>query len=110
MDRLPTRRYDVLRKPADGVPYVKPVDQPHSQLLTAPNCYPLPAVLVTYADDVRAVVTAWELNDQEVADVLATGRIWLEVRGITQPPVVLSTRCPYADDPLENNSASGASE
>jgi hypothetical protein len=79
---------------------MKPVDQPHSQLLTAPGCNPLPAVLVTYADDVQAVVTAWELSQEEVADVVKSGRIWLEVRGITQPPVVLSTRCPYADDPV----------
>jgi hypothetical protein len=50
---------------------------------------------------VQAVVTAWELTAEEVADVQQTGRIWLEVRGITQPPVVLSTRCPYADDPVE---------
>jgi hypothetical protein len=83
---------------------VKPVDQPHSQLLTAPGCFPLPAVLVTYADDVQAVVTAWELSPEEVADVVKTGRLWLEVRGITQPPVNLFTRCPYGDDPLERTS------
>jgi hypothetical protein len=81
---------------------VKPVDQPHSQLLTAPGCHPLPAVLVSYSDDVRAVVTAWELTEAEVADVVASGRVWLEIRGITQPPVVLSTRCPYGDDPLDS--------
>jgi hypothetical protein len=78
---------------------MKPVDQPHSQLLVAPGCFPLPAVLVTYADGVQAVVTAWELTDEEVADVVKTGRLWLEVRGVTQPPVVLATRCPYGDDP-----------
>jgi hypothetical protein len=80
---------------------VKPVDLPHAQLLTAPGCHPLPAVHVTYADGVDAVVTAWELTAEEVEDVQRTGRVWLEIRGITQPPVVLSTRCPYADDPLE---------
>lgn len=81
---------------------MRPADQPHSQLLSAPGCNPLPAVLVTYADGVQAVVTAWELSADEVVDVVRTGRIWLEVRGITQPPVVLSTRCPYGDDPLES--------
>lgn len=80
---------------------MKPVDLPHAQLLVAPGCFPLPAVHVTYADDVQAVVTAWELTPEEVQDVVQSGRIWLEVRGVTQPPVVLSTRCPYADDPLE---------
>lgn len=80
---------------------MKPVDQPHAQLLTAPGCYPLPAVHVTYADNVEAVVTAWELTAQEMADVAKSGRIWLEVRGRTQPPVNLLTRCPYGDDPLE---------
>lgn len=80
---------------------MKPVDQPHSQLLTAPNCTPLPAVLVTYADGVQSVVTAWELTEDEVADVVKSGRLWLEVRGITQPPVLLATRCPYDTDPLE---------
>lgn len=80
---------------------MKPVDQPHSQLLVSPGCEPLPAVLVTYADDVQAVVTAWELTEQEVADVVQSGRLWLEVRGVTQPPVILSTRCPYGTDPLE---------
>lgn len=80
---------------------MKPVDQPYSQLLTAPGCFPLPAVLITYADGVQGVVTAWELTAEEVADVVKSGRLWLEVRGITQPPVRLTTQCPYGDDPLE---------
>lgn len=87
---------------------MKPADQPHSQLLSAPGCFPLPAILVTYTDGVQAVVTAWELNAEEVADVTRTGRIWLEVRGISQPPVVLSTRCPYGDDPLEREASKDA--
>jgi len=60
-------------------------------------------VLVTYADGVQAVVTAWELTSDEVADITQSGRLWLEIRGITQPPVMLSTRCPYGDDPLEQS-------
>ncbi len=87
---------------------MKPVDLPHAQLLVAPNCFPLPAVHVTYSDGVAAVVSAWELTEEEVADVVKSGRIWLEVRGHTQPPVVLSTRCPYADDPLGTGEASAA--
>ncbi len=89
---------------------MRPADQPHSQLLTAPGCLPLPAVLVTYSDGVQAVVTAWELSEQEVADVVKSGRIWLEVRGITQPPVVLSTRCPYGDDPIEETPKDAAAD
>lgn len=81
---------------------MKPVDQPHSQLLTAPGCFPLPAVLITYADGVQSVVSAWELSAEEVADVVKSGRLWLEIRGITQPPVLLTTRCPYGEDPLES--------
>lgn len=80
---------------------MKPADLPHAQLLTKPGCNPLPAVHVTYADGMTAVVTAWELTEQEVADVVKAGRIWLEVRGDTQPPVILTTRCPYEPDPLD---------
>lgn len=80
---------------------MKPVDQPHAQLLTAPGCHPLPAVRVEYSDGVVDVVTAWELSAEEVADVVKTGRLWLSVRGGVQPPVILSTRCPYTDDPLD---------
>jgi len=79
---------------------VKPIDQPGAQVLTAPGCFPLPAVLVQYADGINGVVSAWELDVQEVADVVKHGRIWLEIRGTTQPPVLITTRCPYQDDPL----------
>jgi hypothetical protein len=79
---------------------MKPVDQPGAQLLTAPGCFPLPAVQVQYADGVYGVVSAWELDEQELADIARTGRLWLEIRGTTQPPVLITTRCPYKDDPL----------
>jgi hypothetical protein len=59
----------------------------NSQLLDGAGLPSAAAVLVS-TDDVRAVVTAWELTEAEVADVVASGRVWLEIRGITQPPVV----------------------
>lgn len=89
---------------------MKPVDQPHAQLLTAPGCHPLPAVRVEFADGVVDVVTAWELSEQEMSDISKTGRLWLSIRGGVQPPVLLATRCPYGDDPLDGEDGGAGRE
>ena len=39
-------------------------------------------------------VSAWDLTDEEVADIVKTKRVWLMVMGAGHPPVGIGTTCP----------------
>lgn len=73
---------------------MKPADQPGAVCFSAPGCDDLPVVRVQYGD-VPALVSAWELTDEEVREVQEHGRIWLSIWGDRHPPVALTTSCPY---------------
>ena len=76
---------------------MKPVEFPGMNLVLGPpeditdeECDELPV-----ATDGEQCVSCWEMTEEEKAQVLITGRIWLGVySGRTQPPVVLSTAPP----------------
>jgi hypothetical protein len=74
---------------------LKPADQPGAVPFGGEGYDTLPVVRATTGDGQQALVTAWELEPGEVDEVIRTGRIWLTVLGRGQPPVLLSTECPY---------------
>ncbi len=41
------------------------------------------------------VISCWELSGDELMHVLRTKRIWLRVRGTTQPPLSLGAKNPF---------------
>jgi hypothetical protein len=79
---------------------VKPADQPDAVPYTAEGCYALPVVRVHLSEG-PALVTAWELSEQEMADVQRTGRIWVTLLGNLQPPIMVTSRSVHAPDPLD---------
>lgn len=81
---------------------MKPADQPNAVMYTGEDCYPLPVARVLFGDQ-PALVTAWELTEQEMTDVVKSGRIWVTLLGTAQPPISLATRCPYAAEPLDED-------
>ena len=80
---------------------MKPADQPNAVCYTGEGCDPLPVVRVQFAGNTPGLVTAWELSEDEMVDVNRTGRIWITLLGMAQPPISVGTRCPYAVDSLE---------
>lgn len=73
---------------------MKPADQPGAKRWGGPNYADLPVVHATQ-EGLPVMVTAWELTEAEVAQVVDSGRIWLMVAGEVHPPVMLTTVAPY---------------
>lgn len=40
------------------------------------------------------VISAWKLSREELAEINRTGRLWLIVMGLTQPPMIVSGNKP----------------
>lgn len=77
---------------------MRPVEQRGATTYTGSGCEPLPVVRGDM-DGTPVLISEWELSAEEIAQVLQTGRIWLQVRGTAQPPVCLSTISPFEADP-----------
>lgn len=81
---------------------MKPVKFPEMNLvLKAPEgmeevVFDLP---VHRSDDPALVVSCWELEEGDLAEIVRTGRVWLSVLGTTQPPLCVMARPPF--DPPE---------
>lgn len=73
---------------------MKPADQPGARRYVAPDCHDLP-VVQAICGDTPCLVTAWELDVEELAEIQRTGRIWLSVLSESHPPVMLTVDCPY---------------
>jgi len=59
--------------------------------MTDEECLSLPVFR-----DGRYCISLWELSEEEKAELLKTGKVWLWVlSGETQPPVLLSVSSPF---------------
>lgn len=56
-----------------------------------PNCSDLPVTRLAYPDGSLAVQSCWRASWRERLQVLFTGRVYLLVFGVTQPPVAVET-------------------
>ena len=61
--------------------------------LVADGCGNLPV----YRDGEQCV-TCWQLSGEELLAVLQTKRVWLRVKGQSQPPVMLTATDPFEDE------------
>lgn len=59
--------------------------------MTDEECFSLPIF-----SDGKNCISLWELNEQEIQELVRTKRIWLwMVSGHTQPPVLLQVESPF---------------
>jgi hypothetical protein len=75
---------------------MKPADQPGARRWGGPGFFDLPVVHADHAGK-PVMVTAWELTDDEVAEVQRTGRIWLGIMGTVHPPIWLAATNPFVE-------------
>lgn len=54
------------------------------------DCLVLPTQLVIDSNGNPACYSCWTLSDEELSEVVKTGRIWLLVEGRTHAPIVVS--------------------
>lgn len=62
---------------------------------TADECEALSACSATLDDGSPIVVTCWKPTAGEWEEMRKTGRVWLVVWGMTQPPVAVVGRSPF---------------
>ena len=63
----------------------KPIDFKDSNILfTGEGCNPLPA---RRGDD--GILCCWELTPAERARVFATGRVWVHIKSVAFPPMIV---------------------
>lgn len=43
------------------------------------------------------IVSCWEPSKEDIKRIKAGGKVWLTVKGISQPPVHLSTHTPFEE-------------
>ena len=60
--------------------------------MTSDECGTLPAF-----SDGQQHISCWVLTEEEVAEVRATGRVWLAVAGQGQPPVWIAGQNPFGE-------------
>ena len=65
-----------------------------TSVLTAPGSMPNCGDLPVYKDG-NQCVSCWHVSMKERFAILFTGNVWMGVKGVTQPPVWLSGRCPF---------------
>jgi hypothetical protein len=79
---------------------MRPIPFPESNgVLGAPEgtseCDPLPIFRTG-----EAIISKWELNAEEMAEIAKTGLIYVWVHSpVTQPPISLSTSSPFVKEP-----------
>ena len=52
------------------------------------------------ASGIPVVVSCWKMTAEELAEINRTGRVWLVVWGVTQPPVSLCGEKPILSPSL----------
>jgi hypothetical protein len=66
------------------------------------DCYGLPVAQTVYENsdnmDVPCLISCWELNDEETAEIIRTKRIYLTITGGIMPPVGLMAENPFPDN------------
>lgn len=74
-------------------------EQANGTLTAAPNSVvrvqDLPVAIVQTKEGLAAIVSCWELDDQEIEDLVKTRRLWLSVAGTGMPPISPATRSPF---------------
>ncbi len=58
---------------------------------TTPDVIDLPVTRFDYSDGVPAVESCWRFSDEELQEVIRTGKIYFAIWGTTHPPICLST-------------------
>lgn len=73
----------------------RPVDFGQSNVMfVAPACGDLHAYV---DDDSGEIVSCWELDGEELMEVLRTKRIWLRIVSSEQPPVTVQASNPFGE-------------
>lgn len=58
---------------------------------SSPDVIDLPVTQFRWNESVPAVQSCWQLSDDELQEVIKTGKIYFSVWGNTHPPICLST-------------------
>ena len=45
--------------------------------------------------ELPVIISVWQLTEQELMEVRKTGRVYLHVYGVEQPPVLIEARNPF---------------
>ena len=69
---------------------------------TAPGCYDLPAHVTVDNEGNSVIISCWQLDEQDLAEVALTGRVWLRIWGSAQPPVYVGGVRPFVTEPVDN--------
>lgn len=64
---------------------------------TAPGVMDLPVTKYEYTDGVPAVQSCRQLSEEELQEIIRTGKIYFSVWGSTHPPICLSTT-PFVEE------------
>lgn len=83
----------------------QPTDFPGATITIAkdqPPYLPLPAR--HYGDDMGTLLTCWQLTEEELAEVLKTGKLWVTMLTFNQPiqPIAISVERPVDDYLMQN--------
>ncbi len=83
-----------------------PVSFPQvNALLNAPVGQPdvaqLPVARTCHDDGTPAIISCFELSDDELADLVKTKRLWVGIMGHSMPPIALLTKSPFVEAPNE---------
>ena len=63
----------------------------------SPDVMDLPVTRYQWNDNTSAVQSCWQLSDDEIQEVIKTGKIYFSVWGNTHPPICLST-VPFVEE------------
>lgn len=59
------------------------------------QCEPLAIKRVVTPDGIPCVVSCWKATQEELDEIVRTGRVWLTVWGNTMPPACVSGSTPF---------------
>jgi hypothetical protein len=62
---------------------------------TDEECLPAPVFVGEYSNNNPCIISCWQLTDNELKQIAATGVVWLGVVGTQMPPISLSTQNPF---------------
>ena len=52
----------------------------------------LPITRLQYRDGIHAVESCWKLSEEELKEIIKTGKVYFVCLGDTHPPILLSTK------------------
>ena len=64
---------------------------------SSPDVMDLPVTRYQWNDNTSAVQSCWQLSDEEIQEVIKTGKIYFSAWGNTHPPICLST-APFVEE------------